>query len=251
MFEDGGPATVVAVHLACKLGNVVFSLIGQDALLRWIPFSDVRFIHAGSRILVSFRSLLRQWSKWGTIYYSRHEPKLVIDGQPKIVGFHRHAIERICERIVPHWRTYAGLGDAYAFFDQCMHFEQANLLDKQKAFTFYDMCAKGFFQEAYIKNVLGDNVVNDDHYYYRVGYCPYQVEDEFVVAKTLLVPGQQPTPESKLIWSSDLPVEKKAAAYNWTTDTLYETADFRLLKHFHDKGVAQVIHSEKKFYKPF
>jgi hypothetical protein len=142
------------------------------------------------------------------------------------------------------------LGDAFAFLDRCAHFERADLSDGQAAFTFYDICVKGFFHDLYVRNVLGENVVNDGFYYYRVGYCPFTVEDGFAAARTLLLPGHQPTPESKLVWNSDLPSEVKRSASRWDANTLYTTVDFRLLKHFHDTGVPQVIHSKDEFYKP-
>lgn len=198
---EGDPAA--RIGFLCKLGDLVFSMIPQEALRQWIPLHDVQILPAGSQIVVSFRSLRQAKGPGGTIYYSRFKPLLTIDGENRIVGFSRHAIERICQRIVPRWDTYLGLGDAFAFFDQCVYFERSDLPDGQLAFTFYALCRKGFFHWRYVEETLGPDVEDDGHYYYRVGYCPAVVEGDFAKAKTLLFPGHYNTREYRLVWASD------------------------------------------------
>ena len=54
---------------ASVLSGVVFDLIGEAELLKYIPFNDVRFFQVGHHILVTFDSLLRTKGSGGTVYY--------------------------------------------------------------------------------------------------------------------------------------------------------------------------------------
>jgi hypothetical protein len=253
VVNAGEEGRALGMHLLFKVGHLVFSLIPPDQLKRFIPYHDVQFLPRGRDVLVVFRSLCKQRTPHGTIYYSRHRPTLNIDGEQKIVAFHRHAIERTCSRVVPTWDTYTGLGDAFAFFDQCVHFERADLRDGQLAFTFFNECEEGFFNYRYVEEVLGDDADPDGHYYYRIGYCPAVIHGDFVAAKTLLFPGQRRTPESNLVWHSDLPFKEKrrlnGQLQRYDANTIRETGDFTLVKLFHDQGTPQVIESQDEFYK--
>ena len=245
--QDNLPAQM---NLICGLGHLVFSSIPQEELRRWIPYHDLQIISGGRQIAVVFRSLRQVKGPHGTIYYSRFQPRLSINGRERVVAFSKHAIQRICERIVPRWYTYAGLGDAFAFFDQCIHFERSDLRDRQLAFTFYDQCRKGFTSWNYVEEVFGASTEDDGHYYRRVGYCPAVVEGDFVKAKTLLFPGHAGTPEHPLVWASDVPVAVKVQATDMNATWIEDTEDFRLVKFFHQRGVPQVIHDERQFFKP-
>ena len=238
------------MNLICGLGHLVFSLIPQEELRQWIPYHDLQIIPGGPQIAVFFRSLQQAKGFAGTVYYSHFQPKLSINGRERVVAFSKHAIQRICERIVPRWYTYAGLGDAFAFFDQCIHFERSDLRDGKLAFTFYDHCRKGFFNWKYVEEVLGASTEYDGHYYRRVGYCPAVIEGDFVKAKTLLFPGHEGTPEHPLVWASDVPVAVKVQATNMNSAWIEDTEDFRLVKFFHQRGLPQVIHDERQFFKP-
>jgi len=254
LMDTGDDGHALAAHLLFKLGRLVFSLVPPDQLKKFIPYHDVQFVPRGRDVLVLFRSLRQQRTPNGTISYSRHKPALQIGGEQKIVSFSRHAIERICFRVAPHWDTYTGLGDAFALFDQCVHFERADLRDGQLAFTFFAECPKGFFNYRYVEEVIGDATEANGHYYFRVGYCPAVVHSGFLVAKTLLYPGQYPTPESNLAWYSDLPFDEKRRiseqSQRWDANMIRKTGDFGLVKFFHNEGIPQVIHSQDEFYKP-
>ena len=250
LVEETKDNPVARLNFICQLGHLVFSLIPQEELRRWIPYHDLQIVPGGREIKVIFRSLQQAKGPSGTTYYSRFKPRLNVNGQKRIVAFSQHAIERVCERIVPRWHTYTGLGDAFAFFDQCIHFQRSDLRDGQLAFTFYDKCGKGFFNWKYVEEVLGDSTQDDGHYYRRVGYCPAVIEGDFVKAKTLLFPGHKGTPEYPLVWASDVSVAVKMQATDMNTAWIESTEDFRLVKFFHQRGVPQVIHDEREFFKP-
>jgi hypothetical protein len=242
----------IYVALSFHLGQVVFNKI--PLLLQWIPFNDVHFVARGNDIKVIVRSLQRSNGPHGTIYYSRHEPILEIDGQQKIVAFSEHAIKQACDRVVPTWRTYRGLGDAFALFDQTVFFERADFYDGQLAFTFYDKCDYGFQCGQYVEDVFGGWNGTYEGYYYRVGYCPAVVEGDFIKAKTLLFPGQHPTPEYGLIAHSRLPRDEKQRLREQvrTLDkaTLRESGDMSLIKWFHDQGIPQVVYTKQTIQMP-
>jgi len=237
------------IFFKCKLGHIVFFMIPQEKLLQWIPFHDVQIMPSGHQIVVSFRSLMKAKGPGGTIYHSRYKPTIQINGKRKIVGFSEHAIQRICERIVPTWHTYAGLGDAFAYFDQCVYFQRVDLPDGQLALTFFDQCKNGFFSWKYVEEILGEDIVDDGHYYRRIGYCPAVIENGFIKAKTLLFPGHRNTPEHRLVWASDVSVEVKRQVEDMDAVWLRMSEDFRLVKFFHQRGVPQVIHDERVFFR--
>lgn len=235
---------LAALHLTVKLGHVVFEQIPRDELLRWIPFNDVVIQPLGQQIRVHFSSLLRQSSPGGTIYYSRRKPTVVVDGQKKIVGFQRHAIEKVCERYGPRWWSYAGLGDVFAVFDGLSIYEPCILFGNQLAFTFFEVCGdKRFFTSQYVREVLGRQAVGQP--YFRVGYCPAVIHGDFISAKTFLFPGYRNTPEYETIMRASLFWNEKRQMFETATtmnlDYLQRTGDFSLIKFFHDNGVPQVI----------
>jgi hypothetical protein len=116
--RQAGDNSAAMMAFLCRLGQTVFSLIPEVELRKWIPYHDVQILPGGLKILVLFRSLLTAKGRGGTIYYSRFKPTVEINGQSKIVGFSQHAIERICERVVPRftvnwnswWSESAGMG---------------------------------------------------------------------------------------------------------------------------------------------
>lgn len=236
------------------IGQKVFDQIPEDELRSWIPIHDVQFLEVGSEILVQFCSLEQAKINGSTIYYSRHKPTLEVDSENYIIGWTRHAIERACERLTVCWYTYAGLGDAFAFFDQCLYFEKCNLHGNQLAFTFYDFPTfPGTIKHEITENIAGsDFSIFNSHS--RVGYCPVVIDGGFAKAKTLLVPGYKSTPEYSLIYNSNLSYQEKQALYQKTEQLslaqLFETRDFSVLKWFHENGVPQVIKSDEELYAP-
>jgi len=252
LLEELDGNLVAQTAFVLKLGTVIFSRIPPDKLCRYIPYNDVQALVGGRKVCLKFRSLRRQPSSGGTIYFSRRRPTIDIDGESKIVGFSRHAIERICQRIVPRWQTYAGLGEAFAFFDQCIQFDRCDLHGGRLAFTFYAQCAKGFASEFYVDEVLGCSIDDARFFYHRVGYCPAVIEGDFIKAITLFPPGYRGTPEYGSILQAEINRAEKdsliqeAAFIN--TDRIKLTGDFHLIKWFHDHGVPQVIESDTPFY---
>ena len=230
------------------LGQAIIDRIPDDQRDRYFPYNDVAVVPSGRDILLLFRSLAEQKGRHGTVYYSRRKPTLNVNDVPKVVAFSRHAIDRICERLKTRWKTsYAALGDVFAFLDQILYFETCELHGGQLAFTFYDSCDKGFSQYRYVEEVLGEENLDPKlgRPYYRLGYCPANIEGDFIKARTLVIPGYKTTPEYDAVLRSRLTHRQKRALLDEVerldVDTKHSTGDFSLTKWFHDHGVPQVV----------
>ncbi|MBO0697668.1 MAG: hypothetical protein J2P46_04690 [Zavarzinella sp.] len=238
-----------------KLGHLVFRSIPREQLVPFIPYHDFMIAPHRQRILVRFRSLTRIDTSAGPFWHSTRKPTVLVQGQHRIVGFQRHLFEDgALDRIVPGgWFDYDGMGELFAYFDQCRDFEVARLYPDQTAISFFDDCAHGFWSRKVAVEVLGTAYRDDTEYSYRVGYCPTFIHDRFIVAKTLLPPGYRSTPEYGKILSARLPKEEKdrmvAAVNGLTIHTFVTTDDFSLLRWFHEQGIPQVI-SRRTAYLP-
>ncbi|WP_145944183.1 hypothetical protein [Fuerstiella marisgermanici] len=220
-----------------------------EEVAKYIPYNDVAALLDGRNVVLHFRALRRQPSPNGTIYFSKHCPTVNVDGKLAIVGFTRHAIERICERIVPRWQSYAGLADAFAFFEQCLKFERCDLHSGHLAFTFFGQFPIG---EAIVDQIIDRKNEDINNFYLRIGYCPAVLEGGFIKAKTLLLPGYYGTPECSAIHRSGLPWHERKRLLRGAGDLdiakIKSASDCWLFKWFHDHGVPQVLQSETKLY---
>jgi len=238
-----------------KVGQTVFDQIGQEQLAKWLPYHDVRLVPFAGDFIVQFRSLKQKSTVGGITYYSSKKPKLLVNGKKWTVGFSTHAIQQICNRVVPTWRTYGGMGDAFAIFEQCNHYEPANIVNESLAFTFYDLCIQGFFSWNYVRELLpiNEDIRPDGNYYYRVGYCPAVIEDEFLKAKTLLCPGYHGTPEYDTLMRSRVVSDEERSQMQEQLrqhdgQALRDTKDFSILKWFHKNGIPQLTWNNEKWY---
>lgn len=241
-------AALGEICFALHIGEIVFDLIGEAELARYLPVNDVLFFFGGGDVVGRFDSLLHAKGSGGTVYYSRKRPMLEIDGEKQIVAFSRHAIDRTCDRIKPDSKYSLAISDVFAFLNSCVYFERCDLDGGQVGFTFYNMCGTApFWQRHYVTEVLGAENVDPakGECYYRVGYCPAVIEGGFIKAKTLLLPGFAKTPEYGAILRSSLDRREKQAmiekAKHLDAGSLWKSNDFSVIKWFHDNGVPQVV----------
>jgi hypothetical protein len=237
----GFPA--VLLHLLKTLGRVVFDRAGEEQLLSYIPVNDVQFLPRERGLVASFRALRRAKGPGGTAYFSGRRPAIRVDGRSLVVAFSIHAVGRACDRVVPTWKGYGGLGDAFALFEQCLQFEPCEV-GGRPGFTFWENCAPGFFSGELPRLVLGAGPVEGRPYRFRVGYCPAVVEGAFFKAKTLLFPGYDGTPEHRAVLRSKLPwAEREAllrAARDLDMTRLSAGEGLEALRRFQGLGVPQV-----------
>jgi hypothetical protein len=231
------------------LGECVFRQLPERIVDSLFPFNDVEVIPGrpnDESIQVRLRSLKERKTEFGTVYYSPLKPTVELNGERKQIAFSTHAIRQICERTVLDWRTFSGLGDAFGFFYNCVYFEIVELPGGQTAFTLFNRCDPGFFVRAFVSEVLGED--DGGKYFYRIGYCPAVVNDDLLVAKTLLVPGMDGTPEQRLLLRPGMStverMEIQKRASKLTFKGLVEDQDFSLLKECHDRGIPQVVSLE-------
>ena len=176
----------------------------------------------GNKLSIRCRSLLVRTTPRCPAYHSRRLPRMRFgtDMREWLVSFSKHAMERICERTVYDWRTFAGQGDAFAFLDNCIYFEDCTDSRGEPSFVVYNSCAPHFHNWGYVEHVLGTpssrtgdssgdiaREVAGSRFYYRVGYCPVTFHGDLALATTLLFPGisrQKGTPEGRLIERSGL-----------------------------------------------
>jgi hypothetical protein len=229
------------------LGEKLLALLGHDQYDTWFPWNDFQVECAKSfrGFQLYCRSLAQHVASDGRLFYSSaNKPTVTIRGKRRIVAFSRHAIQRLAERTVLHPRSYADLGDIFAYVNHCQYFAPARLYPNQDAFSFFDVCSATHFSAEYARHIL-PTLAPDTNYAYRVGYCPVREDGGFWLAKTVLVPGHVGTPEYGLVRkaSFDLGVQEQmlARCHEHSYQTTCATHDFSLLRWFHTHGVPQVI----------
>ena len=229
------------------LGEKLLALLGYDQYDPWFPWNDFQVEYAKSfrGFQLQCRSLAQHIASDGRpFYYSPNKPTVTIRGKKRIVAFSPHAIRRLAERTVWSPRSYADLGDIFAYVNHCQYFEPARLHPNQDAFSFFDVCTNCHFSAEYARHIL-PTLAPHTNYAYRVGYCPVIEDGGFWLAKTVLVPGHVGTPEYGLVLkaSFDLGVKEQmlARCHEHSYQRTCTTQDFSLLRWCHTHGVPQVM----------
>ncbi|MCI0705555.1 MAG: hypothetical protein L0241_31225 [Planctomycetia bacterium] len=255
------------------LGHLIYNRLPADLIK---PTRCLDIVHGlgplERNIGVRCRSLLVRSTPRGPAYYSRRMPRMRFgaDRQERLVAFSEHALERICERTVYNWRDFGGNGDAFAFLDNCVYFEDCTDARGEPSFVVYNSCVPHFASWAYARHVLGQlaplggdaraNIAraSTDHpLYYRVGYCPVSFHGDLALATTLLIPGmnlRRGTPEGRLIENCGLPPTEVArmkaqVETQLSKKALTDSDDYSLIKWFHENGVPQVVTIEREVFK--
>jgi hypothetical protein len=109
--DDEEVKMAMSSHAFIKPGNLLFDVLQGcgEVFDQYIPSCDIRLVPAKD-IHIRFDALLRAKGPYGTIYYSRHQPTIQIQGKSFIVGYSRHAMIRVAERatlITPAIKQFA------------------------------------------------------------------------------------------------------------------------------------------------
>jgi hypothetical protein len=280
LARQAGATDAHQAYLVClmTLGTLLYQRLPRD-LIQPTRCLDLlhRFGQHDRKLRVLCRSLQARETPNGTAYFSRRMPRMRFDGVEGdwLVAFFsgsrsRHALERICERTVYDWRTYSGHGDAFAFLDNCVYFEDCTAARGEPSFVVWNSCVPHHASWHYVEQVLGErvtlqgdyyddvaNAMKGRRYYYRVGYCPVEFHGDLAVATSLLVPGMEGrlgTPEGRLIEQSGLPAdevtEKRAQRERQLSmKALVDGGDYSLVKWFHDNGIPQVVEFEHDVFR--
>jgi hypothetical protein len=257
-IDERGKRTVTSKDIllvSSGFGDRLIEAIPEEVKSRLFPFNDFKVGFQGKTLQISFHSLLTRKSPNGTIFYGRKEPKISFGEDAYTVGFSRHAIQRICERQNPRYKTYDGLGDAYVFFGSCVYYKPVYLPGGQPAFIVFNRCdTPGFIQFKYLQEIIDKNDIKqgEGRFYYQIGYCPVAFHEGFAVAKTFLIPGYTGTPEHSLLINSNLPRHEKEEMLKMTQDATEDDVFFRenwkLIKWFHENGIPQVMQMKHKVF---
>jgi hypothetical protein len=244
-------------YLLFKMAETVYGLLNKkNILLKYIPYAHAFIIPAKKEFVVVFRALLKHRSSFGTAYYSPSRPIIRINGKEYVVAFSRHAIERVCERLVSDYPTFSGANTVFLYLERCIRYDLVEAPDGTEdkyLITFYGPCSTLSGNMFYATEVLGA-VEDHANYGYRLGYCPIEINGDFACATTLLTPGMKGTPEDLLIKTSNLSyderikiranVQELIALRNWDKNQNMEAIIW-----FHLNGVPQVIKMDDEFYR--
>jgi hypothetical protein len=244
--------------LLLTLGSQILDRVPSDVRRKHMPCNDVMVAFEGRDIVLHFSSIRWQSGSGGRIFYSPLKPKILFEKAEYIVGFSKHAIERICKRIKPNYIDYGACGDIHVFLRSCVYFEPVVLYGDQPAFVLYNRCDHPSFADyqTYTVEVLGlENLVDGvGPPYYKIGYCPVVFEAGFAKAKTFLPPGFTSTPEYGLLLKSGLQREvkdrfiSKVTDESWTHSGVLLNNDHEVIKWFHSNGMPQVIQMKTEVF---
>jgi hypothetical protein len=242
--------------LYMHLGEWVFSRLPDTYRKDPLPFYYYYVAPVDNALVVTFEFLPHLPSEHGTIYHSPYNPTVRKGGGDFKVGFLRHAIERVCERLSALQPiTYSCFQPLAFYFRHCVFFEPLNLPDGQEGIRLFARC-DGSFGRDYLRQVmsLDDAVIEQeqDQFVFVLGYCPVEIVRKYAVAKTFLYPGYGNTPEAALVASAPVSQttrkELRAAARDNTLAALVKSNDFDLVKWYHENGVPQVVRRPEELY---
>jgi hypothetical protein len=244
-----GEHEALSAYLA--FGAVLLDLIPEYIRRKHMPFNNVKVHYEGHDIVLRFTSTRFYNRTYDRIYYSPHKPTITFDSKEYTVGFCKHAITRICERIRPGYIEYPHAGEIHAFFLHCVYFEPTLLLDNNPAFVIYDLCndPRVTQYKAYTVEVFGEqNIIPEaGMLYYKIGYCPVYFDDGFAVAKTFLPVGFSKTPEygllrnAKISWDQKEKLKSLAKQEDESEFDQFCEKSIQDIKWFHQNGMPQVV----------
>jgi hypothetical protein len=261
-------------HPAGQLADLVWQMRTGEFILRemseadrgrYLPLHDLRVLFRHKRVVIQCVSLVQVKTSRGRAYHSRFRPTVEFGGKNHVVCFSPSVIGKLHRRLKGGRPTYAALGDIYAFFEQCRHFEPSRIRgdgerrdERVEAVSFFDKCeSERFWNHRYVKEVLGETYdPAEGTPYHRVGYCPVALDGEYAVATSFLLPGFCKTPEYEAILRANLPWAEKERLRALATDEmalvrLMADGDFSAVRLFHEGGVPQVVQTHEEWFVPY
>jgi hypothetical protein len=248
-----------------RTGEFILQGMSEADRLRYFPFHDFRVLLRHKQVVIQCVSLVQVKTSRGRAYHSRFRPTVEFGGKNYLVCFSPSVIGKLHRRLKDSRMTYAALGDIYAFFEQCSHFEPCQVWgdgerrdERVEAVSFFDNCrSERFLNHRYVKEVLGATYdPAEGTPYHRVGYCPVVLEGEYAIATSFLPPGFKKTPEYGAIMRANLPWTEKERLRALATDEmalvrLAEDRDFSAVRLFHEAGVPQVVQTHEEWFVPY
>lgn len=248
-----------------RTGEFILRGMSEADQVRFFPLNDFRVLFRHKQVVVQCVSLVQVKTSRGRACHSRFRPTVGFGGKNYAVCFSPSVIWKLHRRMKGGRMTYAALGDIYAFFEQCRHFEPCRIRgdgerrdEWVEAVSFFDECeSERFWNHRYVKEVLGATFdPAEGTPYHRVGYCPVALDGEYAVATSFLPPGFCKTPEYEAILRANLPWAEKERLRALATDEmalvrLTTDCDFSAVRLFHEGGVPQVVQTHEKWFVPY
>lgn len=233
--------------LALGVGDALFRHFSPQVREWYLPMHDV-VVATGqpqeNEFLIRFRSLRRVQSAGTRAYCSSQEPRVFLDGTERIVAFTLRAIDWIAERVVYAPERYADNRDLFSFLHACSYFETCVLSDGHPALALYNRIRPGSAEATLYKTMIGENTAKD-RLYYLVGYCPVVLTSTHAIATTLLIPGDNCTPEREqhfrgknLSMQDHCEFARRVSRLKYRG--LVKTRDISLIAEFQQAGIPQV-----------
>jgi hypothetical protein len=243
--------------LVLHVGKWIFARLPDEYRTLPLPFHYFTVIPYGNALHVVFRFLPTASSEHGTIYFSPAEPKVAFGGGRWKVGFFRHAIERVCERLCPVEHIgYSHFNVCEIYFRTCVYYEPLELPDGQHAIRLFQDCqpAGPDDDDPYVTKVLGleRHPRGRTRLYHTLGYCPIAFVGPRAVAKTFLFPGFRNTPEDHLVRTTAMPAAQRRLLLDIASDNtaqkVHQAEGLKAIKWYHDNGLPQVYEMTRQVF---
>lgn len=258
IFDRQPPWGLVADALPYVVGHRLVEQIPERDLARYFPFHRLLVqpsIPVGADIDVDFFSMQILKTRGGRAYYSSTAPTVEIDGQPRRVSFMGHAAERFCDRFVPPWKTYVGSAYTFELFDdKGLEFSENVFPDGQRVLEMWlSDDGLGSFSWHYARHVLNETDQKPDPdqvYSIKVGYLPFFLHGEHVVAKTLVFPWFRQTPEVSFIKREARMADHERESFLTQARAMSESQEGSLAGIWQKKDQFKVIRTLHRFQFP-
>jgi hypothetical protein len=256
-FEPQLVEATIIDPLMLHVGKWIFARLPDEYRKSPLPFHYFTVVPRGNDLHVLFRFLPTVSTEHGTVYFAPAGPKVAFGGGQWKVGFFRHAIERVCERLCPVEDIgYAHFNVCEIYFRNCIYYEPLELPDGQHAIRLFKDCdpAGPGDGDPYITKVLGlDRSPRGRTRLYRtLGYCPIAFAGPRAVAKTFLFPGFRNTPEDHLVRTTSMPADQRRMLLDIASDNtarkVREAEGLTAIKWYHDNGVPQVYEMKRRVF---
>ena len=244
------------------VGQHIFSQLPEKFRRKPLPLYYFKLVPVGREIVIRFGFAPTVSDEMNPIFCPTDERLAKYGPTMWPVGFYRHAIEQMFERMRWHGEiTYLDFMVCRDYFLTCRYFEPTVMANGQNALRLYSPCGEedALTYNVYVKHILGvENLLPDaGDPCFVLGYCPFDAEivKGRVVVKTFLFPGYNNTPEDAVIRSPSISLEARrmllAAADANTFHKVLHQNNADVIKRYHENGVPQVKQIQQAVTKTF
>lgn len=226
---------------AKSIGNAILRQM-QPGAVSFMPYADFEVVPEFSGFVVRFESVYRERTDRGSVYWHPRHRDVVVGGETLAPGFFRHAVTRLCDRVVFAPSDYMGFGAAHDFISgksgRAVPVEFAGAMHLEM----WAECMPAPFLSSCYPDLIRDRR-GDRAYYFKVGYCPVVRMGRFLAATTLLLPGYRDTPEHVLLRQKFTGPDRRAVlhmAENQKAAFGRGTPEMLLVAWLHHHGAPQV-----------